>query len=327
MKILVRHESGESVFDADKDLNLLEQLLINDLPVEYSCKTGDCGLCISTLVDGDVFVTDVTSILPGEDILLCQTKPLSDVILEVEIIPELLDIKPRIVPFKIKVQRLVAEDVLNITIKMPPTQKLNYLPGQHIELNYKNIKRSYSIANYDADNNEIELHIREVKGGAFTSKLFANEIMDREVIRFYGPLGTFFVRKGESPILFLAGGTGYAPIKAMVNQLVAENSTRQIYVYWGMRTFAGFYDNSIEKLSKIYTNINFISVASDERMIGDENKGARLGFVHRAVLADFPGLHGFQVYACGGQVMVESAKADFVAAGLGAEDFFADVFC
>ena len=307
-------------FDADSNETVLDSALQNNIHLEHSCKNGDCGVCTATIVSGCVQIECGESRDSGE-FLTCTSKPLDNLEIEVQYFPELSNIQKRNIPVKIDSCNLVANDVLKLLFRVPPNLKLNYLPGQYVDLSYKEVVRSYSIANAKLENGMIELHVRYVPNGKMSALLF-NNLQKNTLMRLYGPHGTFFVRDDSAPIIFLAGGTGYAPIKAMVQGLLKENCQRDIYIYWGVASVDGLYCNAPEVWSNEHENIRYIPVVSGNTKTW---KG-RVGLVHKAVASDFGDLSEFHVYACGSPVMIDAAKQSFLQKGLKKDRFYSDAF-
>ena len=186
-------------------------------------------------------------------------------------------------------------------------------------------KRSFSLANAPHDDAVLQLHIRHVPGGAFTEQVFSTMKL-RDILRFNGPHGSFYLREDSAkPMILLAGGTGFAPIKAIVEHAIAENCQRPMFIYWGAKAKVDLYQNVLpEKWAAEHGHIRYVPVLSEPA--ADDAWAGRSGLVHQAVLADFPDLAGYQVYACGAPVMIEAAKRDFMGQGLPEDEFFADAF-
>lgn len=307
-------------FDAATNASILDSALNANIHLEHSCKNGECGLCVAELITGST-VDEQGNEYSFGNILTCCTKPQTDLKLAANYYPELADIKQQIIPGKVDQILLIAEDIAVIKLRFPPSAKFNYLPGQYINITYKGIKRSYSIANAQSVTAGIELHIRRVPNGRFSDLLF-NDIKKDALIRIEGPIGTFFVRDNDRPIIFLAGGTGFAPIKAMVEELLANKCKRNLYIYWGMPSAEALYSDIAEQWANSNDNVYYTPVVSVEV----ENWPGRTGFVHHAVLADFADLSIFDIYACGSPLMIESAKKDFLMQGLNAKNFYSDAF-
>jgi CDP-4-dehydro-6-deoxyglucose reductase, E3 len=252
--------------------------------------------------------------------LTCTSKALSDITIEAHYLPELSGIEKKIVPTKIDAIYFPVPNVAILHLRLPPTAKFNYLPGQFIDLMYNGVNRSYSIASAPAENNRIELHIRKVENGKFSNFVF-NEFKPNQLLRIQGPIGSFFVRNNEKPLIFLAGGTGFAPIKAMVESLIIQDDKRAIHIYWGARVQSDIYSNLPTEWAVKYPHIkSHIIVSDDELWLG------RNGFAHQAILDDFDKLDGFVVYACGATAMIDIARQTFIEKGLDEHSFIADAF-
>ena len=221
----------------------------------------------------------------------------------------------------------VADDVVVVSLQLPANERLQYLAGQYIEFLLKDGKRrSYSMANAPHKDEHVTLHIRHMPGGYFTDHVFGT-MKERDILRFEGPLGTFFLREdSDKPIVMLASGTGFAPIKAIVEQLEHNKSQRPVTLYWGGRRPKDLYMHALcEQWAASLPNFKYVPVVSDA--LPEDNWSGRTGFVHQAVIADYPDLSGHQVYACGAPIVVESAKRDFTGqCKLPAEEFYADSF-
>ncbi|MEI6738483.1 MAG: FAD-binding oxidoreductase, partial [Pseudomonadota bacterium] len=204
--------------------------------------------------------------------------------------------------------------------------RLQYLAGQYIDILLKDGKRrSFSIANAPHRDQSVELHIRHIPDGQFTSYVF-NNMRDRAILRFEGPLGSFFLREDSGkPIIFVAGGTGFAPIKAVLEHAFFKHLDREMVLYWGCRTRTDLYMADLPvQWAKEHPNFTFIPVLSDPK--AEDNWPGRTGFVHQAVIDDFQSLAGYQVYACGAPVMIEISQKTFFERGLPEDEFFADSF-
>jgi CDP-4-dehydro-6-deoxyglucose reductase, E3 len=223
-----------------------------------------------------------------------------------------------------RVQRIerVADDVIILTLKLPANERLQFLAGQYLEFLLKDgTRRSFSMANAPHAVDLVQLRVRRVAGGNFTEHVFTR-MKERDILRFEGPLGTFFLREDSAkPIVFVASGTGFAPIKSVIETALHKGVTRPMTLYWGGRRPKDLY---MDALARTWP-IKYVPVISDA--LPEDGWSGRTGFVHRAVMQDFPDLSGHQVYACGVPIMVESAKKDFSAAcRLPEDEFFADSF-
>ncbi|MEY0429519.1 FAD-binding oxidoreductase [Providencia rettgeri] len=299
--------------------NLLEDALSQAIPLEYSCKTGDCETCKADIISGSVLNEHGQTICEGS-ILTCQSKPLSDVTLHANYYPELAKIKIQTLPCKISSLQMVTNDIVILKLRLPPTANFEYLPGQYIDLIFKDIKRSYSIANANIDTKELELHIRKVPNGKMSNLLF-NQFKKNQLMRIEGPKGTFFIKSNNKPLILLSTGTGIAPIKAVIEQLISENDPRKIYIYWGMQYEHELYCENIKQYTSEYKHISFYPVLSR-----DNNWQGHKGYVQHAVIKDFNSLAEVEIYACGSLQMIQQAKELFTEHGLPSNAFYSDAF-
>ena len=320
-------------FEVKEGQNVLQAGLDAGFMMPYSCRTGVCRTCRGTVREGRVDYGMVhPTYLPDVDkakgyALLCQAQPLSDLVVEVRELEGLAGIRPRLIPCRIEKLERPAPDVALIGLRLPMNENFRFVAGQYIDILLKDQKRrSYSIALPPKPEGVtyLELHVRHTPGGLFTDHLFSKAKV-RDILRFEGPLGTFFLRQdSDKPIIMLASGTGFAPIKAICEQALEKKLARPITLYWGCRVKRDLYMLDLAQTWE-RENFRFVPVLSDPTP--ECAWTGRTGFVHRAVMQDFPDLSGVQVYACGAPVMVEAARADFSShCGLPAEEFFADSF-
>ncbi|TKF23456.1 2Fe-2S iron-sulfur cluster binding domain-containing protein [Vibrio genomosp. F6] len=300
--------------------NLLEDALSNSLPLEHSCKTGDCGVCSAEVLSGSIENEDGYIVTSGQ-ILTCQSKAQSDAILKAHYYPELAHIKQQTVPCKVVSVEYPTDDIVILTFRFPPTAKFDYLSGQYVDLSYKGIKRSYSIANAKKETKEIELHIRKVSDGKMSDALFG-QVKENQLMRMEGPKGTFFVKSNTKPLVLIATGTGIAPVKAVVEDLVEKQDPRDIHIYWGMQYKNELYCEALIDLVEQHQNIKFTAALSREESEGTFYKG----YVQEAVMRDFKSLIEYEVYACGSVSMINQAKDLFINNQLPSESFFSDAF-
>ena len=324
--------SGHS-FEVAEERNILQAGLDAGYSLPYSCRTGVCRTCRGTIREGKVDYGMVhPTYLPDSDkakgyALLCQAKPLSDCVIELKELEGMAGIRVRVVPCRVAKMERPAPDVAVLSLRLPMNENMMFLAGQYVDFLLKDGKRrSYSIASKPAVEGvtAIELHVRHTPGGAFTDHVFKT-MKERDILRFEGPLGTFYLREdSDKPIVMVASGTGFAPIKAMCESALEKGMKRPITLYWGCRAKRDLYMLDVPSAWQ-HPNLRFVPVLSDPTP--ECQWTGRTGFVHRAVMEDFPDLSGCQVYACGAPVMVDAARADFSAkCKLPAEEFFADSF-
>jgi CDP-4-dehydro-6-deoxyglucose reductase len=323
--------SGHS-FEVAEGKNILQSGLDAGYSMPYSCRTGVCRTCRGTIREGRVDYGMVhPTYLPDSDkakgyVLLCQAQPLSDLVIEVRELEGLAGIRARLVPCRVAKIERPAPDVTVLSVRLPMNENMLFLAGQYVDFLLKDGKRrSYSIASKPAPEGvtALELHIRHTPGGAFTDHVFG-AMKERDLLRFEGPLGTFYLRDSPKPIVMVASGTGFAPIRAMCEVALEKWLKRPITLYWGCRTRRDLYMLDVPSAWQ-HPDFKFVPVLSDPTP--ECGWTGRTGFVHRAVMEDFPDLSGHQVYACGAPVMVDAARADFSAkCKLPDDEFFADSF-
>ncbi len=323
--------SGHS-FNVNEDETILTAALREGFALPYGCRNGACGSCKGRLLEGrvDYGQYQETALKPEERIagrmLFCMGKALSDLVIEAREISAAKDIAAKTLPSRVQEMEKRADDVMVLKLKLPASERLQFLAGQYLDFLLKDGKRrSYSIANPPHADELIELHVRHVPGGLFTDHVFS-AMKVRDIVRINGPLGSFFIREdSDKPMIFVAGGTGFGPIKAMLEHLFEEKSPRQMVLYWGVRSLKDLYMNELPaRWQQEHANFRFIPVLSEPRV--EDRWGGRTGYVHEAVLEDVANLSGYQVYACGAPAMVDSARESFALRGLPGEDFLADSF-
>ncbi|HEY6093451.1 MAG TPA: CDP-6-deoxy-delta-3,4-glucoseen reductase [Gallionellaceae bacterium] len=321
--------SGHS-YPVEPDETILEAGLRHGYTLPYSCRDGVCGACKGKVLQGEVDHGKSGSALSEDEKMLgmalfCCAKPKSDLVIECREVRTLNDIPVRTLPTRVHKMDKLAEDVMVIYLKLPANERLQFLAGQYIDILQKEGKpRAFSLANAPHADELLELHIRNITGGSFTHHVF-NEMKERDILRIKGPLGTFFLREdSDKPIIFVASGTGFAPIKAIIEHALQIGVTRPMHFYWGARTLADLYmlDKAKEWEKR---GVKFTPVLSDA--LPSDNWNGRTGFVHLAVMEDYADLSGYQVYACGAPVVVEAAHRDYTTQRkLPNEEFFSDAF-
>jgi len=342
-KVTVRPSGRE--FTVEEGETVLEAGLRNGVGLPYGCKNGACGTCKGKLLEGElVYGPHATSALNAQEqarglALFCCSRPATDIVIEQRELTGFGDIPIRKMPCRIATIERPAPDVAIISLQLPANERLQFRAGQFLEFLLKDGKRrSYSIATAPHADELIHIHIRHMPGGAFTDALFGVKtppIKVRDILRFEGPLGTFFLREDNpKPIVLLASGTGFAPIKAIaehifhkrINRDEPDKPAREVALYWGCRAPRDLYMRELPaQWAGEQPNFRFVPVLSDA--LPDDAWTGRTGFVHQAVMQDLPDLSGFQVYACGAPAMVEAARKDFAErCGLPDDQFFADAF-
>jgi CDP-4-dehydro-6-deoxyglucose reductase len=320
-------------FTCDDGETVLAAAIRAGVGLPYGCKNGACGTCKGKLISGDVThgPHQQKALSAAEEqngySLFCSAVPHSDIVIEAREVLGAGEFPIKKLPTRVAKLDKVSDDVMIVSLQLPATEKFRYRAGQYIEFLLKDGKRrSYSMANAPHASEQITLHIRHMPAGLFTDHVF-NTMKERDILRFEGPLGTFFLREeSDKPIVLLASGTGFAPIKAIVERAVHEKVERPMVLYWGGRRPKDLYMHALcEEWARTLPHFKYIPVISEARP--EDNWNGRTGFVHRAVIDDLPDLSNHQVYACGTPIMVESANKDFVAlCNLPEEEFYADSF-
>jgi len=327
MSFTVRTVPGGHEFQTQAGETLLEAALRQGVGLPYGCRNGRCGSCSAAIVDGAVTYpsgkTDALEGQPEGTCLTCQAVPESDVVLQVAELESITDVEPRIIPCRVAKKDQLSHDVVRLYLKLPDNQRLRFFAGQYLDFILRDgRKRAFSIANAPHDDELIELHVRHVPGGEFTDYVF--ECMEeRTILRILAPLGTFVLREhSERPTIFIGGGTGFAPIKGMIENAFHIGVERPMHLYWGVRSRRDLYSDLPDRWVREYANFAYTPVLSEP----DADWQGRAGFVHEAVITDHPDMSGFDVYLSGPPVMVEAGRLAFEARGLSVDHMFSDAF-
>lgn len=315
------------VFEANSDESLLDAAARSGVNLSYSCKTGRCSSCKCKLLSGETsLIREETGLNPEEKaegwILSCARSAVTDISLEADDLGGVLLPEAKTLPCRIDRIDFLAPDVVRVFLRFPPNTIFPFLPGQYVDvIGVGGVRRSYSLANADFQEKRLELHIRKVSGGAMSHYWFEHAKIN-DLLRIYGPLGTFFFRETKDvDLVFLATGTGIAPVKSILESIHKMEQNRQlnsIHVFWGGRTIQDLYLD----FSDIVGKYKYTPVLS---RAGEEWTNAR-GYVQDALLQSGYDLEKTVVYACGSNVMIHSAKNALTKAGLLSEDFYSDAF-
>ena len=319
-------------FSVEENEPVLTAALRQGLSLPYGCRDGHCGSCKARLLKGEVhYPSRLTEALSAEErlagiALLCQANAVSDLVLKAQLVGSADEITVKKLPCRVQSKTLLTHDVMELTLKLPVTERLQFLAGQYIDILLPDgRRRSFSLANAPHDDQLLVLHIRHVEGGDFTGYVF-HELQEKSIMRIEGPLGSFFLHDDtDRPMIFMAGGTGFAPVKSLTEHCIAEKTTLPIHIYWGARAKQDLYlDDLARHWAQEHKNIHYIPVLSEPQE-ADAWQG-RTGFVHQAILEDFPDLSPYDVYACGPPAMVETGHAAFMQQGLDEAHFYSDSF-
>ena len=323
-------------FETQNNEVILAAAIREGVGMPYGCKDGACGSCKCKKMAGTVThgLHQAKALSDAEEaagwVLTCCATAQSDVVLESRQVTEAGAFPIKKMPVRVSSLTRVSADVMVMRMQLPAADAFQFHAGQYVEFLLRDgDRRSYSMAN--APHNQgtpasLELHIRHMPGGKFTDQVFAT-LKEKDILRIEGPYGSFFLREDSTkPMVFLASGTGFAPIKALIEHLQAKGIGRPVSVYWGGRRPSDLYMHTwmLEQAARM-PQITYVPVVSDA--LPEDLWTGRTGFVHHAVIADFPNLQSHQVYACGAPIVVESAKTDFISrCGLPEDEFFADSF-
>ena len=332
MNFTVTVQPSGRQFEVARDEVMLPAAIRQGIGLPYGCKDGACGSCKSRLLEGRVIhgAHQLKALSAEEEaaglILSCCATPQTDCVVESRQVTAADQFPVLKMPTRVMSIQRPAADVAVLQLQLPANQSFQYHAGQYVEFILRDgARRSYSMASApELAQGVMELHIRHMPGGRFTDHVFG-AMKEKEILRMEGPFGTFFLREDSArPVVMLASGTGFAPIKALIEHMEAKGLTRPTVLYWGARQAADLYLRDWAEAAAVRLPwLRFVPVLSEPEV----DWSGRTGFVHQAVMADLPDLSGHQVYACGAPVMVQSAQRDFVAAcGLPEEEFFADAF-
>lgn len=321
------HLSSGKTFEASNDISLLDAASKAGVSLPYSCKTGRCSTCKCRVLRGEtkalVEELGLTEMEKAERwILSCARTAVTDVVLEAEDLGDLLLPEARTLACRISRLDKLAPDVIQVILRLPPNAIFNFIPGQYIDvIGPDGIRRSYSLANAPKAENTLELHIRAVENGAMSQYWF-NQSAVNDLLRVHGPQGTFFLRNiAKRDLIFLATGTGFAPVKAILEalpSLAADHQPASITVMWGARYEHDLYFD-VSGLPGIQ---KYVPVLSRAEAVWQGERG----YVQDALIRHISDLRNAAVYACGSDAMIASAKSTLTAAGLSSQHFHSDAF-
>ena len=333
MTFQITVEPSQRSFSTTEGECILAAGIRQGIGLPYGCKDGACGSCKVQKVSGTVVHGPHQSKALSEEeeangfILTCCGLPQTDVVLQSKQVTELGAMPVKKMPARVASLQKLSPDVMQITLQVPANDPPQYHAGQYVEFLLRDgARRSYSMANAVHTGPQLELHVRHMPGGKFTDHVFG-AMKEKEILRIEGPYGSFYLREESSlPMVLLASGTGFAPIKAIIEHMQLKNITRPAVLYWGGRRPHDLYLHDwVQARCAEMPNLRYVPVVSDA--LAEDNWTGRTGFVHQAVLHDLPDLSGYQVYACGAPVVVESAQRDFVGLSkLSPDEFYADSF-
>ena len=329
MSYTVTLESSGKTFQAKPSQTILEAAADAGITIPYGCRSGMCGACKGQLLSGDVMLEDYQeSALTEKEksgglILCCKALATENITIDIRESEGDEVIKSKVTPVRVESLEKLNKDVIKMMLKLPGEERLKFKAGQYIEfIMGDNSRRAFSLANPPHED-LLELHLRLIEGGKFTQFVF-NEMQEKSIHRIEAPIGQFYLRESEKPIIFVAGGTGFAPIKSIIEDMIFNNIKRPIFLYRGVGKFDDLYMHNLSsEWANTIDEFRYIAVSQAELENSDQ---LRIGLVHEAVLEDFQTFDNIQVYCCGAPGLVQTAFESFVKKGLPEDQFFADAF-
>ena len=335
MSFNVTVQPSGRTFTVNADEALLGAAIRQGIGLPYGCKDGACGSCKCKKLEGTITqgTHQLKALSPEEAesgfILTCCATAHTDLVLESRQVTDESAFPVKKMPVRVNSLTKLSHDVVVLRLQLPATDPFKYHAGQYVEFLLRDgSRRAYSMGNAphtQTENPGVDMHIRHMPGGKFTDHVFG-AMKEKEILRIEGPFGSFYLREdNDKPMVLLASGTGFAPIKAIIEHLQFKGITRPAVLYWGGRRPADLYMHDwVQSKVAEMPNLSYVPVISDA--LPEDAWSGRTGFVHSAVLQDLTDLSGYQVYACGAPIVVDSAQADYIAAGLPADEFYADSF-
>ncbi len=330
MHTVTLQPSGQQFTVEEQEL-ILDAGLRQGLRLPYGCRGGSCSSCAVTVLNGelDYPAGEPMGLAPYDKeqgrAFLCQAVALSDLEVDCPPLDAEDDIEVKVLPVRVEKLRKLNHDVMEMTLKLPASERLRFQAGQYIDLLLRGGKRrGFSLANAPYDDQYLELHVRHVPDGYFTSHVFEH-MKPKALLRLEGPLGNFYIRDSARPIILIGGGTGFAPLKSMLEQMKEQPVDRPVALYWGVRAKQDLYmDTLIKDWTARYDWLSYTPVLSEPN--ADDHWAGRTGWVHEAVLSDHDNLAGHDIYMSGPPPMIDAAKTAFAAAGVADEQMFSDAF-
>ena len=322
-------EKSGTQFGVRENESVLAAALRQHVMLSYSCRNGTCASCHGKVLTGDVHYPDqppnalTAEQLDSNEALFCQAVPKSDLTIQAREIDMISDIPVKMLPARVQSKDLLSPTVMRLRLALPKGKRLQFLAGQYLDILLPGGKRrAFSIASAPYFEDYIELHVRHVEGGDFTEYVF-KDMQEKAIVRFEGPLGTFFLRENSRPILMMAGGTGFAPLKAMLEDLYFSGFKREVHLFWGARNASELYLHDVAVgWAEKYTNLQYTGVVDEP----NEHWQGSNGYVHKALLEQYPDIQNYDVYMSGPPVMIDAARHDFLEAGLPEDQLFYDSF-
>lgn len=332
MSYQVTIQSSGHTFSVEPSETVLDAALRQGIILPYGCRNGQCGSCMGDVITGSVgYCNGLPPALDADaagrnKALFCQARPDSDLSIKIREVDAARDIEIRTLPCRVTRLEHLAHDVVRIYLKIPESARIQFLAGQYIDVLLKDhAPRAFSIANAPHDDDLIELHIRIVSGGFFSAQVF-NQMQEKAMLRIRGPLGTFFLREdSQRPAILIGGGTGFAPLKGMLEHAFYTSVDKPLHLFWGVRAGRDLYlDKLPQQWLQTHAHFRYTPVLSEP--VAADNWQGETGFVTDSVVRQYPDLSAYDVYMSGPPVMVEAGHSLFLRHGLDESRFFSDAF-
>lgn len=330
MSFVITLAGEDKQFSCLQNQSILDAALKKGITLTYGCKNGLCGSCKGTLLSGQIYYPEGK---PGgiddeevrqNEALFCKAVPRSDVTIKVKVLDDQPDIEVKTLPVKVKHMEYLSDDVIKLILQLPAAECFEFKAGQWVYFVLKDgRKRAFSIANAPNSNNELELQIRHAVGGVFTDFVF-NNLESDALLRIEGPHGTFYIQRNEGPIILIAGGTGFAPIKGIFEEMSQQPINQPIHLFWGSRAKKDLYQDYLVQQWVEQYGIRYTPVLSEPDE--DDQWHGKTGFVHSAVLEIYPSLAEFAIYMAGPPQMIQICRESFLPVGLEQERLYYDSF-
>jgi len=332
MSFNIRVPASGHEFTAEENETILEAAIRQGVGLPYGCRNGACGKCAGEVISGET-ACDADSLratakkeYEAGKTLFCQACATSDLEIKVREIVKNTDIEIKTLPCRVEKMALLTHDIMKLQLKLPETERMQFMAGQYLEILLKDGKRrAFSIANAPHDDDFIELHIRHVPDGQFGDFVF-DGLKEKTLLRIEGPLGSYFLREdSKRPIILMGGGTGFAPLKGMLEHAFYIKHDRPIHLFCGARAKRDLYmDDIVKPWLEQHKNLKYTAVLSNPAE--DDNWQGETGLVHESVVKHYPDLSGFDVYLSGPPPMVKAGMDLFYEKGLPETQIYSDSF-